>query len=81
MCKFKFNFFSDTHLTIQDSLFNFVSMKRIFMALAILSTLTLASCGSGESTESTKADSTAVVTDTTSVDTTNADSITTDSVQ
>lgn len=47
-----------------------VSMKRIFMALAILSTLTFASCGSGETTEST---TTEVVTDTTSVDSTNAE--------
>lgn len=48
------------------------------MALAILSTLTLASCGSVETTESTTIE---VVTDTTSVDDTNAEIMETDSVE
>jgi ABC-type oligopeptide transport system substrate-binding subunit len=77
MCKFKFSFFFDALLTNVSLLLNFVSMKRIFMALAILSTLTLASCGSGETTEST---TTEVVTDTTGVDSTNAE-CETDSVE
>ena len=45
-----------------------VAMKKYIIALAVVSSLTLASCGSG-STETTTStvDSTAVVTDTTSV--------------
>lgn len=53
-------------------LFTFVPMRKYIMALAVVSSLTLASCGSG-STETTTStvDSTAVVTDTVStVDTT-----------
>jgi hypothetical protein len=49
-------------------LFTFVSMKKYIMALAVVSSLTLASCGSGSTeTTTTTVDSTAVVTDTTSV--------------
>ena len=53
-------------------LFTFVSMKKYIIALAVVSSLTLASCGSGSTeTTTTTVDSTAVVTDTVStVDTT-----------
>jgi len=53
-------------------LFTIVSMKKYIMALAVVSSLTLASCGSGSTeTTTTTVDSTAVVTDTVStVDTT-----------
>ena len=47
---------------------------------AIASTLTLASCGSGHSTETT-ADSTTVVVDTMTVDTTSVDTVSIDTVK
>jgi hypothetical protein len=69
-------------LTLIYLFINIVAMKRILMTLAIFGAiLTMASCGSGTSTESTATDSTVVVTDTTSVDTTNVTTTTTDSVK
>lgn len=55
-------------MTILYSFTTFVLMKKYIIALAVVSSLTLASCGSGSTeTTTTTVDSTAVVTDTTSV--------------
>jgi hypothetical protein len=73
--KFKFNFFFVDLLTDVDPMTNIVPMKRILMAIAIVFTTTLASCGSGAESR------TDVLNDTTSVDSTNANTRTMDSVQ